>query len=65
MSMMTKDGITTFITRPAPVIDRELRLSLYWVITALACLGLVLVVTHDFFGEPEQKLTILPGCKKI
>ena len=50
--------MTNRTTRPALEIDPEFRLSLYWIIAALLCSGLALVVMHDFFGELAKKLTV-------
>ena len=55
--MMTKDGITTFTTRPGLEIDPKLRLSTYWVIAALLCLGIVLPFVEEIIDASSKWLS--------
>ena len=54
---MTKDGITTFTTRPGLEIDPKLRLSTYWVIAALLCLGIVLPFVEEIIDASSKWLS--------
>ncbi|MBV7337705.1 hypothetical protein KFU94_57640 [Chloroflexi bacterium TSY] len=56
--MMTKDGITTFITRPSLEIDPEFRLSPVWIIVALISLALVLSIADALFVEPNSRFSL-------
>ena len=58
--MMTKDGITTFATRPGLEIDPELRLSLTWVIAVLVCVGSAVTFMGELLVEPVQRLSQIP-----
>ena len=58
--MMTKDGITTFATRPGLEIDPELRLSLTWVIAVLVCMGSAVTFMGELLVEPVQRLSQIP-----
>ena len=54
---MAKDGISTFTTRPGLWIDPELRLSTYWVIAALLCLGIVLPFVEEIIDASSKWLS--------
>ena len=58
--MMTKDGITTFATRPGLEIDPELRLSLTWVIAVLVSVGSAVTLMGELLVEPVQRLSQIP-----
>ena len=55
--MMTKDGITTFTTRPGLWIDPDLRLSTNWVIVVLLCFGIVLPFVDEIIDASSKWLS--------
>ena len=54
---MTKDGITTFTTRPGLWIDPDLRLSTNWVIVVLLCFGIVLPFVDEIIDASSKWLS--------
>ncbi|MEM7334003.1 MAG: hybrid sensor histidine kinase/response regulator, partial [Chloroflexota bacterium] len=57
--MITKAGISTLSSETSLEIDTDLRLSPSWIVAFLLLLGLLLVVTRDLFGAPNDNRMIL------